>query len=43
MLAFTKSKNSDTILQPFSIADYQKRAEKSEEDVRMERFLDIDD
>jgi predicted RND superfamily exporter protein len=43
ILAFAKSKNDGTIFESFSIADYQKRAEQSEEDIRMGRFVNIDD
>jgi hypothetical protein len=43
ILAFAKSKSGGAILEPFSIGDYQKRAEQSEEDTRIGRFLDIDD
>jgi hypothetical protein len=43
ILAFAKSKSDGTIFEPFSIADYQKRAEQSEEDIRMGRYVNIDD
>lgn len=43
ILAFARSKKDVSSLQPFSIAEYRNRAEISEEDIRMKRFVNIDD
>ncbi len=43
ILKFTKKKKSDIVCKPFSVEEYKKRAEQSEEDIKMGRFINIDD
>lgn len=43
ILAFAKSKKNIPTLKPFSVEEYRKRAEISEEDIKMGRFVNIDD
>jgi hypothetical protein len=43
ILEFAKKQNNDTVFKPFSVQEYKKRAEQSEEDIKMGRFINIDD
>lgn len=43
ILAFAKSKKNVSSLQPFSIEEYRNRAEISEEDLNMKRYVNIND
>ncbi|WP_026976431.1 hypothetical protein [Flavobacterium tegetincola] len=43
LLATAKRKNEDAIFKPFSIEEYHNRAEQSEEDIKMGRFINIDE
>lgn len=43
ILEFAKKQKKDIVFKPFSIEEYKKRAEQSEEDIKMGRFINIDD
>lgn len=43
ILEFAKKQKNDTVFKPFSVQEYKKRAEQSEEDIKMGRFINIDD
>ena len=42
-LRLQKKQKSNIVFKPFSIDEYKKRAEQSEDDIKMGRFIDIDD
>ncbi len=43
ILEFAKKQKNDIVFKPFSVEEYKKRAEQSEEDIKMGRFINIDD
>ena len=43
LLGYAKKQKQQTFLEPFSIENYKKRAEQSEEDIKFKRFVNIDD
>ena len=43
ILAFAKKQKCNGTFKPFSIDEYKKRAEQSEMDIKMGRFVNIDD
>jgi len=43
LLAFAKKQKQNIVYNPFSIEEYKKRAEQSEEDIKKGRFINIDD
>ncbi len=43
LLAYAKGQKQNVTLKPFSVEEYRKRAEQSEEDIKMGRFINIDD
>ena len=43
LLAFAKTQKKQNQFLPFSIEEYRNRAEQSEEDIKMGRFINIDD
>lgn len=43
LLAFAKTEKMKNQFMPLSIEDYKNRAEQSEEDIKMGRFINIDD
>ena len=43
LLAFAKTQKKQSQFLPFSIEEYRNRAEQSEEDIKMGRFINIDD
>jgi hypothetical protein len=43
LLAFAKKQKQNIVYNPFSIEEYKKRAEQSEEDIKKGQFINIDD
>ena len=43
ILEFAKKQKNEIVFKPFSVEEYKKRAEQSEEDIKMGRFINIDD
>jgi hypothetical protein len=43
LLAYAKGQKQNVTFKPFSVEEYRKRAEQSEEDIKMGRFINIDD
>jgi len=43
ILAFAKTQKSTAHLSPFTVDEYKKRAEQSEQDIILGRFTDVDD
>lgn len=43
LLNFAKKQNSNAVFQKMSVAEYKKRAEQSEEDIKLGRYTNIDD
>lgn len=43
ILAFAKKQNNNALFKSFSVEEYKKRAEQSEEDIKMGRFTNVDD
>jgi len=43
ILAFAKKQKSATLFNPFTVEEYKKRAEQSEQDIKMGRFIDVDE
>ncbi len=43
LLAFVKTEKMKNHFMPFSTEEYKNRAEQSEEDIKMGRFINIDD
>lgn len=42
LLAFAKKQKTAAVLSPFTVDEYKKRAEQSEQDIKMGRFIDVD-
>ena len=43
LLVYAKKQEKKSFLKPFSIENYQKRAQQSEDDIKFKRFVNIDD
>lgn len=43
LLAFAKRQKEHVVFLPFSVEEYKKRAAQSEEDIKMGRFINVDD
>ncbi|SHG87258.1 hypothetical protein SAMN05444372_11116 [Flavobacterium micromati] len=43
LLAFAKKQKQNIVFNTFSIEEYKKRAEQSEEDIKKGQFINIDD
>ncbi len=43
LLVFAKTQKKQNQFMPFSIEEYKNRVEQSEEDIKMGRFINIDD
>ena len=43
LLAFAKKQKTAAVLSPFTVDEYKKRAEQSEQDIKLGRFIDVDD
>lgn len=43
ILAYAKKQKENTLFKPFSIEEYKKRAEQSEIDIKMGKFINVDD
>lgn len=43
ILVFAKKQKSNVAFNPFTLDEYKKRAEQSEQDINMGRFVNIDD
>ena len=42
LLAFAKKQKNYVAFKPFSVEEYKMRAEQSEEDIKMGRFINVD-
>ena len=43
LLVYAKKQVQKSFLEPFSIENYKKRAQQSEDDIKFKRFVNIDD
>ena len=43
LLGYAKKQNKQLLSVPFTIENYKKRAEQSEDDIKFKRFVNIDD
>lgn len=43
LLVYAKKQKQNIYFKPFSVEEYKKRATQSEEDIKMGRFINVDD